>query len=111
MIESLLSPKTKEQVLIFLAGRKEGYAREISKFYNSSLSPVQIQLANLEEAGIIFGRNAGKTILYQFNPRYPFNKELLALLEKAISFMPESEKEKLLMNRKRPRRKDKSEWK
>ena len=107
MIESLLSPKTKEQILIFLAGRKEGYAREIAKFYNSSLSPVQIQLANLEEAGIIYSRNAGKTILYQFNPRYPFIKELLALLEKAISFMPESEKEKLLMNRKRPRRKGK----
>ena len=107
MIESLLSPKTKEQILIFLAGRKEGYAREIAKFYNSSLSPVQIQLANLEEAGIIYSRNAGKTILYQFNPRYPFIKELLALLEKAISFMPEIEKEKLLMNRKRPRRKGK----
>ena len=107
MIESLLSPKTKEQILIFLAGRKEGYAREIVKFYNSSLSPVQIQLANLEEAGIIYSRNAGKTILYQFNPRYPFIKELLALLEKAISFMPEIEKEKLLMNRKRPRRKGK----
>jgi len=107
MIESLLSPKTKEQVLIFLAGRKEGYAREIAKYYDISLSPIQNQLANLEEAGIIFSRNAGKTILYQLNPRYPFYKELLALLEKAISFMPENEKEKLLMNRKRPRRKGK----
>jgi len=111
MIESLISPKSKEQILLYLAGRKEGYAREIAKYYDISLSPIQNQLANLEEAGIIYSKNAGKTILYQFNPRYPFYIELLALLEKAISFMPESEKEKLLMNRKRPRRKDKSEWK
>lgn len=107
MINNLISPKTKEQILIYLAGRKEGYAREIAKYYDSSLSPVQIQLANLEEAGIIYSRNAGKTILYQLNPRYPFYKELLALLEKAITFLPESEKVKLLMNRKRPRRKGK----
>ena len=107
MINNLIIPKTKEQILIFLAGRKEGYAREIAKYYNSSLSPVQNQLANLEEAGIIYSKNAGKTILYQLNPRYPFYKELLALLEKAITFLPESEKVKLLMNRKRPRRKGK----
>ncbi len=107
MINSLISPKTKEQILIFLAGRKEGYAREIAKFYNSSLSPIQNQLANLEEAGIIYSKNAGKTLLYHFNPRYPFYKEMLGLLEKAITFLPDSEKEKLFMSRKRPRRRGK----
>lgn len=107
MLNYLINPKSKEQILIYIAGRKEGYAREIANYYNSSLSPVQNQLANLEAAGILYSRNAGKTILYSLNPRYTFYKELLSLLEKAITFLPEGEKEKLLMNRKRPRRKGK----
>ncbi|MBZ0201885.1 MAG: winged helix-turn-helix domain-containing protein [Ignavibacteria bacterium] len=104
MIESLVSPKTKENVLFFLAGRNEGYAREIAKYYNTSLSPVQNQLENLEIAGIIVSKAVGKTVVYRLNPRYSFYKELVNLLEKAISFLPQSERERLLMNRRRPRR-------
>ncbi len=107
MIEKLISPKTKENVLIFLAGREEGYAREIAKYYNSSLSPIQNQLVNLEQAGVIISKEVGKTLVFRLNPRYPFNKELVNLLEKAISFLPGNEKDRLLMNRKRPRRKGK----
>jgi hypothetical protein len=52
-------------------------------------------------------RTAGRTRLYEFNPRYTFLKELKSLLEKALSFYPEEEREKLLMNRRRPRRRGK----
>jgi predicted ArsR family transcriptional regulator len=107
MIENLISPKTKENILIFLAGRKEGYAREIAKYFECSLSPIQNQLENLELAGILISKSVGRTIVFELNPRYAFNKELVSLLEKAISFLPDGEKEKLLMIRKRPRRKGK----
>ncbi len=65
MTGNLITPKTKELILIYLAGRNEGYAREIAKYYNMSLSPVQIQLELLENSGIIYGKNAGKTIIYR----------------------------------------------
>lgn len=107
MLDNLISPRSKEHILIFLAGRTEGYAREIAKYYRTSLSSVQNQLLNLETGGIVYSKKAGKTIIYNLNPRYVFYKELVELLKKAINFLPDSEKEKLLMNRKRPRRKGK----
>jgi predicted ArsR family transcriptional regulator len=107
MLNYLINPKSKEQILIYIAGRKEGYAREIANYFDSSLSPIQNQLENLEQAGIVISKSVGRTIVFELNPRYAFNKELVSLLEKAISFLPEGEREKLLMIRKRPRRKGK----
>ncbi len=108
MLENLISPKTKENILIYLAGRKEGYAREIAKYFGISLTPIQNQLENLEAAGIVAGKSVGKTIIFQLNPRSSFLKELRNLLEKAISFLSETERERLLMTRKRPRRRAKT---
>ena len=107
MLEALLGSVNRERVLLFLYGRKEGYAREIARFFNTSLDPIQKQLERLELGGIIYGRLAGRTRLYALNPRYPFLKELNALLEKSLSFYSPKEQEDLIMVRKRPRRKGK----
>ena len=104
MLEGLLGSKSKEQVLIFLSARNEGYAREISNFFDTSLSPIQGQLDKLENFGILYSKYLGRTKLFYLNPRYPFYKELKKLLDKSISFLPDDEKEKLLIVRKRPRR-------
>jgi hypothetical protein len=49
----------------------------------------------------------GRTRLYQFNPRYPFLKELKQLLQKAFSYYPKNVRESLMMDRRRPRKRDK----
>ncbi|MFH1681404.1 MAG: winged helix-turn-helix domain-containing protein [Candidatus Eisenbacteria bacterium] len=107
MLESLLGSRTCERVLIFLCARDEGYAREIARFFRTDLSAVQRQLEKLESGGVLVSRTAGRTRLYTLDPRYPFRKELRALLEKALSFYPEEDRERLLMNRRRPRRRGK----
>ncbi|MBE2228760.1 MAG: winged helix-turn-helix transcriptional regulator [Ignavibacteria bacterium] len=107
MLNNLICPKTKEQILLYLAGRNQGYAREIAEYYKTSLSPIQNQLTLLENAGIIYGSSIGRTIVFRLNPRYTFYKELTALLERALEFLPVNEKEQLLMNRKRPRKRSK----
>jgi hypothetical protein len=56
---------------------------------------------------VLVSYTAGRTRLYQFNPRYPFLNELKQLLEKALSFYPEDVRENLVMNRRRPRKRDK----
>jgi hypothetical protein len=61
----------------------------------------------LELAGILVSFVKGRTRLYLFNPGYPFLKELKAILAKALTFYPEEERERLLMNRRRPRRRGK----
>ena len=107
MLEPIIGSRIRELILIYIAARKNGYAREIAKYYNIDLSPVQNQLVRLEEGNVLVSQFSGKTRVYSFNPRYPFLRELLALLDKMISFLPENEKNELLMNRRRPRRQDK----
>lgn len=107
MLESLLGSISCERVLVFLAAREEGYAREIAGLFNSSLAPIQKQLDKLEAGGVLVSRTVGRTRLYVFNPRYPFLNELTALLEKALSFYGEELRNRLLVNRRRPRRRGK----
>ena len=104
MLEILLGSVNKERVLLYLVARKSGYSREIARFYETDLTPIQSQLRNLENANILASQTVGKTRVYSLNPRYPFNKELTNLLEKVIYFLPDDEKQKLLVFRARPRR-------
>jgi hypothetical protein len=103
MIESLLGSKNAERVLIYIFAREEGYAREIAGFFETDLKSIQMQLDKFEKSGVLASRTVGRTRPYVFNPRYPFLNEVRALLEKALSFYPENEREELLMNRRRPR--------
>lgn len=107
MLEAILGSANSERVLIFLTAREEGYAREIARFFDSALAPIQQQLEKLEFGGVLVSRSAGRTRLYSLNPRYPFLDELKALLNKALTFYPEDLREDLMMNRRRPRRAEK----
>jgi hypothetical protein len=108
MLQVILGSKNVERVLIYIYARGEGYAREIARFYETDLLPIQKQLDKLEAGGVLVSREVGKTRPYVFNPRYPFLNELRALLEKALSFYPEGQREELTMNRRRPRAKGKA---
>ena len=107
MLAPLLGSKGSEKVLIFIAARGEGYAREISQFFDMDISTIQNQLDKFELGGILASSTKGRTRLYTLNPRYPFLKELKQLLDRALSFYPTDEREKLVMERRRPRRRGK----
>ena len=104
MLESLFGNATVEKVLLYLQNYNEGYASEIATTFSISLSVVQKQLKRLEDGGVIVSQPKGRTRLFLWNPRYPFRKELQALLEKSFEFMPESEIKKYYRKRQRPRR-------
>ena len=107
MLESVLGSISCERALIFLAARDEGYAREIASFYATSLAPVQKQLDKLEAGGVLVSKTVGRTRLYQFNPRYPLLAELKAFLDKALTFYDQELQDRLLLERRRPRRRAK----
>jgi len=104
MLEPLLGSESSERVLIFILARDEGYGTEIANFFETDLYAIQQQLNKLELGGVLVSRKAGRTRMFTFNPRYPFLNELKSLLEKAFSFYPEDVRDRLLMNRRRPRR-------
>jgi hypothetical protein len=94
-------------ILVFLEARDDGYTREIARFFETDSFPIQEQLEKLENGSVIVRRKASRTVLYKFNPRYPLLKEFKLLLNKALLYYPEDQKERLLMNRRRPRRQGK----
>ena len=107
VLKPILGSANSERVLIYILARGQGYAREIARFFNVDPDSVQKQLVKFEAGGVLITRPAGRTVLYEFNPRYPFRLELSALLSKALSFYPDSERDLLTMNRRRPRRRGK----
>ncbi len=104
MLESIFGNATVEKVLLYLQNYSEGYASEIASTFSISLSVVQKQLKRLEDGGVIVSLAKGRTRLFLWNPRYPFRKELQALLEKSFEFMPEKEIKEYYRKRQRPRR-------
>lgn len=107
MLSHLLGSMNKERVLVYLAARRRGYAREIARFFDVPLAPIQKALDGLEFAAVLVSRTVGRTREYEFNPRYLLRDELAAMLEKALRFYLEERRNALLVFRSRPRRKGK----
>lgn len=104
LLEALFESDKKEKILFFLYSHEQGYAREIARIFRFNLNTVQNQLLNLESHGVLYSQLKGKVRIFGFNPRYPFRKELEALLNKAMAFLPEDEVRKYYRPRLRPRR-------
>lgn len=107
MLEPILGSVNAERVLIFMLARQQGYARQIARFFGADPDSIQKQLAKLEAGGILTSTEIGRTVMYQFSPRYAFLPELKGLLERALGFYPEQERERLILSRRRPRRRGK----
>jgi hypothetical protein len=107
MIETILGSSSSEKVLMFLFARDQGYAREIARFFETDVAPIQKQLEKLEHGGVLVSKLVGRTRLFSFNPRYPMVAELRGLLEKTLQFYPADVRESLTMVRRRPRRRGK----
>ena len=107
MLESVLGNATVEKILFALEVYGQAYPAGLSKLFGIPVNGIQQQLKRLEDGGVVVSLMAGRTRLYQFNPRYAFLKELKALIQKAFQYMPEKEIQKYYIKRTRPRRKGK----
>jgi DNA-binding transcriptional ArsR family regulator len=103
MLEAILDSALKEQVLLYLLANEGSYPNEIARNFSFNLNAVQYQLKKLEKAGVLYSQLRGKVRLYGLNPRYAFRKELEALLRKAFDFLPEADKDRYYIRRRRPR--------
>ncbi|MDD8010315.1 MAG: winged helix-turn-helix domain-containing protein [Acidobacteriota bacterium] len=103
MLEALLESPVKEKLLLYLLVNEGSYPNEIARNFSFNLNAVQYQLKKLEKAGVLYSRLRGRVRLYGLDPRYPFRKELQALLQKAFDFLSDAEKDKSFIRRRRPR--------
>lgn len=106
-LEALFGNRTTERVLLHLFHYGEIYARAVANDYNSSVTPFVRQLNRLEDAGILISRTAGRTRLYQFNPKSALTTPLRKMVEIIYESIPLEEREIIFRVRRRPRRKGK----
>lgn len=104
MLEVLLESKIKENILLYLFTNETSYSSELARNFGLNLFAVQNQLKKLENGGILFSQLKGNVRLYGLNPRYPFKKELVALLDKVYDFLSDEVKERYYIKRTRPRK-------
>jgi len=104
MFKGIFGSEVRGKLLLYVYVNGESYPTELARAFGYYLNTVQSQLLNLEREGLLYSKLRGRVRLFGLNPRYPFKKELEALLEKALTFIPEAEKEKYYLRRLRPRR-------
>lgn len=109
MLEYLFGNPVIEKVVFFLLVNEKCYPSQLKNNFQMPLYSFQRALARLEKGGVIVSHREGKTLIYQFNPRYPFLIELKGFLQKAYAFFPPEMREKYYepISRKRPRRQGK----
>jgi predicted transcriptional regulator len=107
MIEAIVGSTSAERALVFITAREQGYASEIARMFDTSVSQIQKQLDRMERDGLLINEKVGIARIYSFNPRYAFVPEVKALMEKALSMYPLPIQKALTMNRRRPRKKGK----
>lgn len=105
MLEGIFGNASAERILLYLEQYGEGYATAIARnFDRLSLHMAQRQLERFERAGALVSTLSGRTRVYRWNVRYPFHKELRALLAKALGALPAAERKRYFSERRRPRR-------
>lgn len=104
MLEILLKSPVKGRLLLYIHTRGESYAREMARDLGLYLRGVQYHLLKMEQDGVLYSKLKGNVRLFGFNPRYPFKKELVAILDRTLTFVPAEEKRRLYTPRLRPRR-------
>ena len=99
----LFGSKSAYQVLMYLENYGEGYAAEIARTFEMSLSQAQNQLRKFEEVGLLVSRMAGSTRMYSFN-RNPVADDLREFLRSSLDRLPEETQQRYYRSRRRPRR-------
>lgn len=106
-LDTLFGNRSTERILLHLFHYGEIHARGIANDYGSSVTPFILQLNKLENAGILVSRVAGRTRLYQLNPKSPYTTPLKKIIEITYENISLDERQKIFRERRRPRRKGK----
>jgi predicted transcriptional regulator len=107
MLEGIFGNRTAEKVLLHIFHYGESHASAIAADFKVAKNPVIQQLNRFEAAGVLASKENGRTRIYFFNPKSPFQRPIKELIEMAYDSIPLAERQKLFSARRRPRRKGK----
>lgn len=102
-LAGLFGSKAAYQVLMYMENYGQGYASQIAKTFEMSLSQAQKQLQKFEQLGLLVSRMEGSARVYYFK-RSPIADELRNFLGSMLEMLPESTVSEYYRQRRRPRR-------
>lgn len=108
MLESIVGSAAAAKVLLYLQNCEQAHGREIAATSGLAQSQVQKQLRKFESGGVLVSRLAGRTRLYQWNPRNALVQPLRGLLQAALEALPPADQQRYFRRRTRPRRSGKA---
>ncbi len=91
-LSPLLANKSVERILYYLLVNHKCYPTQLSRCFNSPLTPLQQAMQQLESEGVLVSSYEGKIRVFEFNSNYPLLKELEELLKKAYYHLDFQEK-------------------
>ena len=103
MLKVIFGNDNAERVLFCIYKGVRPYGVGIADIWDIPVYGVQKQLQRFEKGGVISATLAGRTRMYELNPRYSFKKELENMLTRAFEYLPQEDKDRFKI-RKRPRR-------
>ena len=95
--------QTRTRVLLALRLLEDSYARELARVLDTRLSAIQGALRGLDRDRLIAGRDAGRTRLYRFDPRYFAHRDLVRYVTRLAEAEP-ALRDRVASLRRRPRR-------
>lgn len=99
----LFGSESAYQVLMYLQNYEKGYASQIARTFETSLSQIQNQLNKFEELGLLVSRKEGTARVFYFK-RSPVTDSLRVFLSSMLELLPKSTVQKYYRERRRPRR-------
>jgi hypothetical protein len=91
--------------MIALRVGRQATRRTLPDRFSIPVSMVQKQLLKFEASGLLASQLEGRTRVYAWDPRFPLREQMLALLQRALEFLPTRERQRYFpVRRRRPRR-------
>lgn len=86
-LETLLGSKTRAALLTVFCTRpaEQFYSRKLARDLGFALASVQLELARMEQLGLVTTERRGKEKLYRVNEQHPFFPELKRLVYKSTA--------------------------
>src|SRR5689334_19524622 len=83
-LAAIIGSKSRAEVfrLLFEQPGKELYLRELHRKSGLSIRPIQQELSNLQETGLVKIRKDGNRVYYSANSEHPLFPEIRSLVEK-----------------------------
>jgi DNA-binding transcriptional ArsR family regulator len=107
MLETIFGNETVASILLNIYHYEGIHARAIARNMGKVHGGIVQHLDRLEAGGLLVSKEVGRSRVYSFNPKSPYTQPIKQIIQITYDALPVKIKEKLFLERTRPRAKNK----